>query len=307
MTNLIPAANIKQSKANPNKGDGRKMMMPWHIGRIPMSSNAFRAIIHIVSAYGSDGKIVFKRKTLSELCQLSLKQLDAVIIELKNIGLIETKRTGRSLRFYLSDIFWQDQIPLKVIDSPARENKPVSSPSGELRVPPQGNSPIKDEKNLLKEKKKPDPLPKAPKKPAPTAQPTAGPFSKNQIEKMGDHAPSIVKSCDEIKSKLKLGERFNPYQAVGGSLKDGKQPGAIAETLTGMAKNWKTIEIPWRIYESQLKIKNQNWNAIEHEKMSRRYKNELINGLKGISDAMSENGPVFKNESCEFMLLKNMR
>lgn len=282
MTNLIPAANIKQSKANPNKGNGRKMMMPWHIGRIPMSSNAFRAIIHIVSAYGSDGKIVFKRKTLSELCQLSLKQLDAVIIELKNIGLIETKRTGRSLRFYLSDIFWQDQIPLKVIDSPERENKPVSSPSGELRVPPQGNSPIKDEKNLLKEKKKPDPLPKAPKKPAPTAQPTAGPFSKNQIEKMGDHAKQIIETCKEI-SKLpqKSGRPYDPHSSVGMSLRANHNPGAIAYVLTEMHKRWVEIESPFGWYSKIIGNQSLIFNAKDVESENAERKTERY-GLVGL-------------------------
>lgn len=286
MTNLIPAANIKQSKANPNKGNGRKMMMPWHIGRIPMSSNAFRAIIHIVSAYGSDGKIVFKRKTLSELCQLSLKQLDAVIIELKNIGLIETKRTGRSLRFYLSDIFWQDQIPLKVIDSPARENKPVSSPSGELRVPPQGNSPIKDEKNLLKEKKKPDPLPKAPKKPAPTAQPTAGPFSKNQIEKMGDHAKQIIETCKEI-SKLphKSGRPYDPHSSVGMSLRANHNPGAIASVLNDMKKEWATITTPFGWYRSIIGNRSLNQNAEDERASNDRLKAESY-GVIGIGTVL---------------------
>ena len=90
---------------------------------------------------------------------------------------------------------------------------------------------------------------------------------------MADHAEQIETACrDILELPARPGIPFNPMQAVGQSLKENKQPGAIAETLMGMTRSWANIETPWGIYLRQIKIKNQNWNARQTEIESKWFK-----------------------------------
>ena len=168
---------------NPNKNRNRKLMMPWHIGLIKMSSNAFRLIMNIVSAYGDDGIIRFKRQTLADICQLSLRQLDRALFDLKKIDLISTRQTGRSLQFFLGDIFWKDAPTLKVIsdDQPDPDPENQSYHQWQSRVHLDGNSLINSKRKPLKEKQQQPP----------DLQPPVPPKSQ------GEHKPGILSSSKQ--------------------------------------------------------------------------------------------------------------
>lgn len=158
------ASNNNQSKVNPNAGQGRKLMMPWHISQFKISSNAFRVISHIISAYGDDGLIKFKRRTLAAYCQFSEQVLDRAIIEIKKAGLIRYQSTGRCLQFWLTDLCWPDA-------NKPRSIEPENHQQQRNRVITSNETPnIGIKRNIKKEKTttpaiKPKPKPKPEPKP----------------------------------------------------------------------------------------------------------------------------------------------
>lgn len=135
----VNAANIdKSSRRHPLKKRsfiGMTRVMALY----KMSDKAFRTMCFIIGAYGDGGMIFFKRSTLAELIQGSTNKVDAAILELKAIGLIDTKNwKGRALQFFLTDKCYDDQ--------------PQEVPQNdETRFPNFGEPLIKDKKKGLKE------------------------------------------------------------------------------------------------------------------------------------------------------------
>ena len=155
----VNAANIdKSSKRHPLKK--RSFIgMARVVSLYKMSDKAFRTLCFIIGAHGDDGLIFFKRATLAELIQGSTNKVDNAILELKAIGLIDTKNwKGRALQFFLTDKCYDDQ-PREVPQN------------DETRFPEIGEPLITDKKNYKRKTTtapKPKPKPKSP--PAPPAE-----------------------------------------------------------------------------------------------------------------------------------------
>lgn len=235
-------------------------------------------IIFSACAYG------FVKRSKAWLCQetgRAYSTICRIVNQLEKMGFIETVGRGAAFEIHLTDICYLDDIDeikrrLEQIKTDRQvltcEKKPLTSEKFTLMY------------NKKTEKKDTEPPPDKPPEPPPgppeNNQAAPGLFSKDQIEKMGDYSQQIIDLCKRILIlPAKNGTTFNPMQAIGKSLKNGKQPGAIAETINGMAKYWDTVENPWKVYENQLKIKNQNFNARNAENESKMHKNSL-NTLK---------------------------
>lgn len=84
--------------------------IPRHIALMPgITDRIFRLISILCSAFGDDGHIEFKIKTLSIVMgSKSDKAMRRIIKEAEELELIETIQTGRSLKFTLSDKFYSN-------------------------------------------------------------------------------------------------------------------------------------------------------------------------------------------------------
>lgn len=84
--------------------------IPRHIALMPgVTDRIFRLISILCSAFGDDGHIEFKIKTLSIVMgSKSDKAMRRIIKEAEELELIETIQTGRSLKFTLSDKFYSN-------------------------------------------------------------------------------------------------------------------------------------------------------------------------------------------------------
>lgn len=272
------AANIEQPKANPNTGNGRKLMMPWHIGQFDISSNAFRVIVFIISAYGDDGLIKFKRATLAACCHISTQVLDRVLIELKGSGLIRYRSTGRCLQFWLTDLCWPG----------ANKPRPVESENHyqqRNRVITGNETPnIGMKRNIRNEKETAphhEPPPKPKPKPAekPTADIQAAPvflFQSKTIKKLGDFADSIAKSCAHI-VKMPGKKDFNPAIFIYRSLKDCIHPKVIDESLSFVTTFASLDDVdPYAVVRNRSRTKTHKYNAKDAENENDMRKKEAI-------------------------------
>lgn len=226
---------------------------------IPQALKLILMVLH--GSLGKDCRLFYRIETLAERTGQSTATVKRAIAKGRELRLFVTMETGRGLKFRLIDQANKVSHQIDHIDP----------------------SPITDENKFSKERKN-QPPPNRPIKqpPAPTDsqkepnQPSVALFSENQIEKMGSHAAEIINHCITLKRIQEEGPiSFNPTQAVGKSISEGKQPGAICETLKGIAKNWDSIKKPWGIFEAQLKIKNQNWNESREISQSNGHKEAL--------------------------------
>ena len=271
------AANVRE---NPNKTAKRKIMMPWHIAMINMSSNAFRVLTILSTAYGNDGKIRFKRETLSTLCHLTKPTLDRSIAELKKLKLIETERNGKSLDFYLMDAFWQDEPVLKII--------PKSHHQCENRVITDDDSLIKEQKDIIKKKKtapESDRPPKPIEKKSPSEQkpfePSAVFFHKNTKQKLGQHSNKIAIDCAKIVNMPGYNDKQNPIKLVKWAISRNIHPEALADSLSFIT----TLETLagsdlYAIVRNRNNVKGQKYNAMDAEKMCNEYKRQAVKNGK---------------------------
>lgn len=110
-----------------------------------VTDRIFRILSILFSAFGEDGHIEFKIRTLALLLQKSERQTRDLIKEIREKGFVTTRETGRSLLFFLTEKCFED--------GPKSIRKPADQVGG--------NPPIsyKDQKNSIKEKKQSNPPP----------------------------------------------------------------------------------------------------------------------------------------------------
>lgn len=271
------AANVRE---NPNKTAKRKIMMPWNIAMINMSSNAFRVLTILSTAYGNDGKIRFKRETLAAMCHLTKPTLDRAIAELKKLKLIETERNGRSLDFRLLDVFWEDEPTLKIV--------PKSNHQFENRVITGDDSLIKEQKDIIKKKKtapEPERPPKPTEKKPPSEQkpvePSAVFFHKNTKQKLDQYSDKIAIDCAKIVNMPGYNDKQNPIRLVKWAISKKIHPRALADSLSFIT----TLETLsgsdlYAIVRNRNNVKGQIYNASDAEKRCDEYKRQAIENNK---------------------------
>lgn len=102
--------------------------IPRNVALMPgITDRLFRLLTILCSAYGDDGHIEFKIATLSQIMQKGDRQTRDLIKEAENKKFVTTKETGRSLQFFLSDIFFENGP--KVVQKSADQvggNPPIS-------------------------------------------------------------------------------------------------------------------------------------------------------------------------------------
>lgn len=147
----------KSKSTNPLK-NSPFFAIPRHIALLPeVTDRLFRLMAILCSAYGDDGHIEFKIKTLAQLLQKGDRQTRELIKEAERKKLIRTEETGRSLMFFLSDIFFESS-PKEVGGKPS---KIVQKPAEQVG----GNPPISYKEQKKARKKIASPPPDPPKKP----------------------------------------------------------------------------------------------------------------------------------------------
>lgn len=132
MTNSAVSTIEKTTEIKPEKHPIKNkpfFAIPRHIALIPgLSDRLFRLMSVLCSAYGDDGHIEFKIKTLAALLQKGDRQTRDLIKEGKAKGFFTTKETGRSLLFFLSEICFEGGP--KAVRKPAGQvggNPPTSN------------------------------------------------------------------------------------------------------------------------------------------------------------------------------------
>ena len=94
--------------------------IPRQISLIPgLTDRLFRLLAILFSTYGNDGHIEFKISTLARLLQKGERQTKDLIDEARKKGWIETRQTGRSLQFFLTEKCFENE--LKEVRKPAQE------------------------------------------------------------------------------------------------------------------------------------------------------------------------------------------
>lgn len=192
--------------------------IPRHVARVNMTAGAFRALTYICSAYGDDGRIIFRRRTLAGMCQIGDRQLDRVLAELRRLDLIKTEQTGTALRFYLGDIFWKAKPKLKVVEQ--QPDRQICQDRVDTYVEPL----TIDEKQYLKSQTTVDPDP--PPDPPPTETQVSSDEKKalcavDDIQNFRSLLPTEISfrlSNDTIKSLLGINRahvRYAAEQAMG--------------------------------------------------------------------------------------------
>lgn len=296
--NVVSFNDYKRKSPLKHRKDGFEGLMR-SVKKLGVLSRPQRVLLGIIcSACFGNG---FFDKSKAWLCaeyQGSYQTICRILNQLEKMGFIETDGRGLTFRIFLTDLCYIDDIfelKKRYIEHLENDKKTDS------RVLKNDKNNLKNEnptlissKNVSKkntdqgEKPPPDKPPKEPPTERSKTQPAVVLFSNNQIEKMGTHAKNICELCKNILTLAsKTDTSFNPMLAVGKSLKANRQPGAIEETLMGIFNYWSTIDNPWRIYESQLKIKNQNYNAIEAQRMSDDYKRQLSATYERLNNAIS--------------------
>lgn len=116
-TSTIEKTAENQEKQHPLKNK-TFFGIPRHVALIPgLTDRLFRLMAVLCSAYGDDGHIEFKIRTLAALLQKSERQTKDLIDEARGKNLISTKATGRSLIFFLGEVCF-DGGP-KIVRKPA--------------------------------------------------------------------------------------------------------------------------------------------------------------------------------------------
>lgn len=137
--------------------------LPRNIALIAgLSDGLFRLLCILCASYGDDGWIEYKIATLASMLGKSIRQTKALIAEARLLGYIVTISTGRSLLFYLDDMFFEDG--LKVVPQPEPQVEEVRETALQKCEIPHVS--YKKQKKLLKEKvvartpeKSPEPVP----------------------------------------------------------------------------------------------------------------------------------------------------
>lgn len=136
-----PAKSVSSEKQHPLKNRAF-FGIPRQVALMPgVTDRIFRILSVLFSAFGEDGHIEFKIRTLALLLQKSERQTRDLIKEIREKGFVTTQETGRSLLFFLTEKCFED----------------VRKPADQVG----GNPPIsyKDQKNSIKEKKQSNPPP----------------------------------------------------------------------------------------------------------------------------------------------------
>lgn len=102
--------------------------IPRHVALIPgLTDRLFRLMAVLCSAYGDDGHIEFKIRTLAALLQKSERQTKDLIDEARGKELISTKATGRSLIFFLGEVCFKGGPKIVRKPAPQKCGNPHSS------------------------------------------------------------------------------------------------------------------------------------------------------------------------------------
>lgn len=125
----------KASKPHPLKGV-EFFAIPKHIAMMKgVNANIAMLISVLCSAYGEDGHIEFKLKTLERYMNReqtkSHSALRNIISDTKKLGLITTKQTGRSIIFEFTDKFYDSRPKLKIDRKTATKNDRKRAPENE--------------------------------------------------------------------------------------------------------------------------------------------------------------------------------
>lgn len=249
---------------------------PRHIAKISMSANAHRLMTLICSEYGSDGHIEFTLEHIGKFLNRSTRTAARVIKELVSKGLIESRSTGRSLMFFLTDTVYGR---IKKTPEKPPETSPCESSGDGLRVDKNGNSDkTKLTSHTLYKKKESE------KRTAqePEFGSETGPsdengnrkekatpvfFSKKIDKNLGEFAENIKNSCDLIK-KLpgKSNNIVNVEKMVHWCVKKRFHKKAIANAFKTMAdiNVWQGIGNPYGWLTNALKIASANYYEQEH-------------------------------------------
>lgn len=255
-TTSVTAANHHPLKNNPFVGE------PRHIADENLTANGHRLISLICSEYGTDGHIEFTLQRIGDFLHRSRRTASRIINELIRAGLITTKRTGRALIFYLSDIVYNR---IRKLGAPSRVDTNGNSESP--KAAPQGGRTLLKNIDEKKEHKK---------KAAPVF------FSKKIDQYLGAQAEQIKTSVDAIAGlPRKPKAAFDAVQAVFWGVKKRYHEKAIADALNHFADPavWAHVRNPWGEFKAILKTKSGNYCAQDAEKASNEHKKGLINIL----------------------------
>lgn len=121
---ISTAIKFKQNQSETTKKHPLKNKsffgIPRHVALIPgLTDRLFRLLSILCAAYGDDGHIEFKIRTLAALLQKGERQTKDLVKEAKQKGYITTKETGRSLVFFLEEICFEGGP--KEVREPARQ------------------------------------------------------------------------------------------------------------------------------------------------------------------------------------------
>lgn len=270
---------------------------PRHIAKISMSANAHRLMTLICSEYGSDGHIEFTLEHIGKFLNRSTRTAARVIKELISKGLIESRQTGRSLMFFLTDTVYGR---IKKTPEKPPETSPCESSGDGLRVDKNGNSDkTKLTSHTLYKKKESE------KRTAqePEFGSETGPsdengnrkekatpvfFSKKIDKNLGEFAESVKKSCDIIeKHPAKPGKPVNTHKMVAWCVKKRFHHKAIANAFKTMSdvNVWQGIGNPYAWLQKALKSASANFNELDHIRASNDLKNDekmVCNYLNGL-------------------------
>ncbi len=94
---------------------------------------------------------------------------------------------------------------------------------------------------------------------------------KNVTKDTTGYFQNINQACLQICKLPPKQKAFNPYQWAQKQIIQNAHPGAVAESLDGLALLWPSADSPWGYADTILKTKNGNWNEADaikiHQKM----------------------------------------
>lgn len=148
---ILASSTIEKTVENQEKHHPLKNKtffgIPRHLALIPgLTDRLFRLMAVLCSAYGDDGHIEFKIRTLAALLQKSERQTKDLIDEARGKELISTKATGRSLIFFLGEVCFKG--------GPKIVRKPAPQKCGN----PHSSYPLEKKPEKEKEQSNPPPL-----------------------------------------------------------------------------------------------------------------------------------------------------
>lgn len=263
--------NVNPLKINPFVAE------PRHIAKIEMSANAHRLIALICSEYGLgiQGRIEFTLERIAQYLGRSKRTACRIVAEIRQKGLIIARQTGRSLKFFLTDIVYGDT-------SKPRNHGPKSGRVAKngLAESPLLASHIINKEAFKKEHTHPPKIP-LPPEPIPPENNDLVYFENN----LGADFGKIRTICDNIRRlPKKSGKAFNPWSVVSWSIRKNPNTRAIIDLLGIVQKRWDTITNPKKYYKKTYPKIAANYNEQDHIARAQAFKSDkqITSILKGL-------------------------